>query len=270
MPHATMSKEEILNSGYLDIIYDGRNKSYGGYELRKNYNKRVAKTFGMLLSAGLLLAGYGVLHAGANKQEGINPKEKIIEMSTICPTPQPPKITPPLPPRLPQPKVAMQRVTPPKIEKDENVKVEDVLPEQNKTLQVGPKTETGDLVDMSPVITTTTKGTGVVPPPPNPNNVFTYVEQMPAPLFNLSDFLEKNLRYPEQAREVNVQGVVYVKFVVNADGSISDASITKGIGAGCDEEAKRVVANMPNWKPGKQNGNAVRVYFILPIHFRLE
>ena len=93
---------------------------------------------------------------------------------------------------------------------------------------------------------------------------------MPAAPYDINEFLSKNLRYPDQARESNIQGRVIVKFVVNEDGSISDVSVVKGIGAGCDEEAKRVVASLPKWKPGKQNGNPVRVYFTLPINYKLE
>lgn len=76
--------------------------------------------------------------------------------------------------------------------------------------------------------------------------------------------------YPEIAKESNIQGRVTVKFVVNEEGNVSDIIVVKGIGGGCDEEAVRVVKKMPKWKPGKQNGRPVKVYFSLPITFRLE
>ncbi|MBS1689629.1 MAG: energy transducer TonB, partial [Bacteroidetes bacterium] len=100
--------------------------------------------------------------------------------------------------------------------------------------------------------------------------IFSYVEQMPEPSTDINSFIGKNLRYPDAARENNIEGRVVLKFVVNEDGSVSDISVLKGIGGGCDEEAKRVLSAMPKWKPGKQNGHAVKVYFTLPIVFKLQ
>ncbi len=102
-----------------------------------------------------------------------------------------------------------------------------------------------------------------------PAKVFSYVEQMPSPTFDINAYLNKNLQYPEAARKKQIEGRVIIKFVINEDGSVSDATLTKGIGKECDEEAMRVVKAMPKWKPGKQNGKYVKVYFTLPIQFRL-
>jgi TonB family protein len=116
--------------------------------------------------------------------------------------------------------------------------------------------------DMSPDITPT-------PPPPPPAMIYTYVEQPPKAGFDLVGYIRQNLQYPEGAKRANIEGRVIVKFVVNEDGSISDATAVRGIGAGCDEEAVRVVRNMPRWRPGTQNGKPVKVYFTQPINFRL-
>jgi protein TonB len=86
----------------------------------------------------------------------------------------------------------------------------------------------------------------------------------------LYKYLQKNIRYPEMARSNGIQGTVYVQFVVNKYGKIKDAKVLRGIGGGCDEEAIRVVMGMPDWKPGKQNGLAVPVYFNLPVKFTLQ
>ncbi len=99
---------------------------------------------------------------------------------------------------------------------------------------------------------------------------FLYVEKMPAAHYVLNDYLAKNIHYPKYARKKNIEGRVIVKFVVDEDGSISNVEIKKGIGGGCDEEAIRVVSEMPAWIPGSQNGKLVRVYFTLPIHFKLD
>ncbi|MDD3737884.1 MAG: energy transducer TonB [Lentimicrobiaceae bacterium] len=82
-------------------------------------------------------------------------------------------------------------------------------------------------------------------------------------------FLSENIVYPQMARESGIQGTVYLTFVIERDGSVTDIQVLRGIGGGCDEEAIRVVKNMPKWKPGKQRGKPVRVQFRLPIKFVL-
>ncbi len=100
--------------------------------------------------------------------------------------------------------------------------------------------------------------------------IFAYVEQMPSPGYDLMAFLSKNVIYPVLAQQNKIEGRVIVRFVINEDGSISDGKIVKGIGYGCDEEALRVIKAMPKWRPGKQNGQRVKVYFTQPITFTLE
>ncbi len=102
--------------------------------------------------------------------------------------------------------------------------------------------------------------------------IFTVVEDQP--LYPGGEearlrFLEENLRYPLVAREAGIQGTVFVTFVVERDGSVTDVRILRGIGGGCDEEAIRVVKLMPRWEPGRQRGQAVRVQFSMPIRFIL-
>lgn len=94
--------------------------------------------------------------------------------------------------------------------------------------------------------------------------------QFPGGTEALMKYLSKNIRYPEQAKKENIQGKVYVKFVVEKDGSITDAKVLRSIGGGCDEEALRVVKAMPKWEPGKMQGTPVRVQFNLPIVFKLQ
>ena len=94
--------------------------------------------------------------------------------------------------------------------------------------------------------------------------------QFPGGLDALMKYLSKNIHYPEQAKKDNIQGKVYVTFVVEKDGSINGAKILRGVGGGCDEEALRVVNAMPKWKPGKLQGTPVRVQYNLPIVFKLQ
>jgi protein TonB len=84
------------------------------------------------------------------------------------------------------------------------------------------------------------------------------------------EYLGRNMKYPPIARDNNIQGRVYVSFVVEKSGKITDVRVLRGIGGGCDEEAIRVVKSMPSWSPGKQRGKAVRVRFNLPIVFKLQ
>ncbi len=103
--------------------------------------------------------------------------------------------------------------------------------------------------------------------------VFVIVEEMPdfpGGVGKLSEFLAKNIKYPQMARESGIQGRVFINFVVEPDGRVSNVKVIRGIGGGCDEEAVRVVKSMPKWKPGKQRGKAVRVSYNLPVNFKLQ
>jgi protein TonB len=103
--------------------------------------------------------------------------------------------------------------------------------------------------------------------------IFTVVESMPS--FPGGDaarmkFLQENIKYPQMARESGIQGTVYVTFVVEPNGKVSDVRVLRGIGGGCDEEAVRVIQSMPKWEAGKQRGKSVRVQFNMPIKFTLQ
>ena len=103
--------------------------------------------------------------------------------------------------------------------------------------------------------------------------IFQIVEEMPAypgGEQKLMEFIAKGIKYPQIARETGIQGRVFVGFVIEPDGSVSNVKVLRGIGGGCDEEAMRVVKGMPKWKPGKQRGKAVRVSYMLPVNFKLQ
>ena len=103
--------------------------------------------------------------------------------------------------------------------------------------------------------------------------IFTVVESMPG--FPGGEaarirYLNENIKYPQMARESGIQGRVFVTFVVERDGKVTDVRVLRGIGGGCDEEAVRVIKNMPRWHAGKQRGKPVRVQFNMPILFKLN
>jgi len=260
-----MDINKILNSDYIDIIFDGRNKVYGGYELRKNYPKRVRTAMLVLVGIALFTAAYALININHTAKKVV----PVMKQVTLAePPPIDPKKPPPPPPPPPPPVKPMVKFTPPVIKKDEEVKEEEVPPPQKEITASGPKDEKGDPNGIDPGIVAP-PSTGVVGPPAPPA-IFQYVEQMPAPSYDMNKYLTDNLHYPDAARENGISGRVTIRFVVSEDGSISDITVLRGIGGGCDEEAKRVIAAMPKWKPGKQNGKAVKVYFTQPITFSLE
>ncbi len=272
-----MDINKILKSDYLDIIYEGRNKSYGGYELRKNYPKRAVRALLVIFGMGIAVGAYAII---SNMKSTDVTKPVAIKTEVVLTEPPPidPKKPPPPPPPAepPPPVKPTVKFTPPVIKKDEEVKEEEKPAEvkELKEAAAGVKTQEGDPTGIDPgIVDNPGTGTGVVEAPPPPPKIFTYVEQMPefpGGADALNAFLAKNLRYPDVARENNIQGRVNVKFVVNEEGDISEVTVQKGIGGGCDEEAKRVVLKMPKWKPGKQNGKAVKVYYSLPVRFTLQ
>jgi protein TonB len=105
------------------------------------------------------------------------------------------------------------------------------------------------------------------------NQIFTIVEEQAQPVGGMAAFYKyvgEKMKYPAQARRMQVEGRVFCEFVVNKDGTLQDVKVIRGIGAGCDEEAIRVIQSAPAWKPGKQRGKAVRSKFNLAIIFKLS
>ena len=268
-----MDISKILKSDYLDILFEGRNKTYGGYELRKKYPTRARNaTIGTIVVAALIAAGPVI----ASKLEKPKPKP-IISMKTVTLTDPPPiepdkPKPPPPPPAPPPPAKPTVKFTPPVIKPNEEVK-EDVKPPDEKKGEVaGPVTAAGDpnAGDLTPPAETPGTGNGPVEAPAAPQ-IFKYVEQMPAFPGDVQSYLSSHLRYPDAAREANAEGRVIVTFVVDERGGISAVEVARSSGnSELDAEAKRVVNGMPKWTPGKNNGTAVKVYFTLPITFKLD
>ncbi|MCE5331228.1 MAG: energy transducer TonB [Bacteroidales bacterium] len=106
-------------------------------------------------------------------------------------------------------------------------------------------------------------------PPEVVDEIHIYVEEMPEFKGDVTTYLAKNLKYPVMAQEIGIQGRVICQFVVNKDGSIGDVQVVRSADKSLDNEAVRVIKSMPNWKPGKLNGKAVRVKYTLPVNFKL-
>ncbi len=269
-----MDLNHLKNSDYLDILFEGRNKKYGGYELRRNYPKRVKRSLLALAGIAIAVAAYGV---ATNRPVAVEaPKLVMKEVVLAEPPPIDPKKPPPPPPpaEAPPPVKPTVKFTPPVIAKDEEVKEDEKPPEvkELKEASAGIKTEKGDINGIDPgIISNPGEGTGVTEAaPPPPPAVFTYVEQMPEFNGSVNKYLSDNIVYPDAAREAGIDGRVVIKFVVSEDGSVTGAVVEKSVNGSLDAEALRVVKAMPKWKPGKQNGKPVKVYYRVPVKFTLQ
>ncbi|WP_439556827.1 energy transducer TonB [Dyadobacter sp.] len=268
------------NATLDDIVFADRNKAYGAFELRKGYRADVTKA--TIIGAVLFVLAMFTPSIINKLTAGQEEEEVMVEVDLmkIPPPPiDPAEPPPPPPPPVEQPKVNTVKFLPPEVKKDEEVPEEVPPPtvEEIKEAVVADKTIEGDpnaneIIVAPEAVAAPSKGT-VVEAAPEPEKVFTVVEQQPEFPGGTSEmykYLSKNIKYPSAASRANVSGRVFMSFVVNTDGSIQDVSVLKGLGFGCDEEAIRVVKAMPKWKPGKQSGRAVRVKYNLPINFQLE
>ncbi len=235
--------------------------------MRSTYSSRMGKALLLIAAVGIITPVYALLHTGAIPVVVRPNLPPPIVITDIKPSVHP--ILPPLPPQPTTPAQTTSKFLPPVIKNDDDVTADQLPPRQDHIVASGPTNEIGDPTGIGPEIKGPKGDLGVVTIP-EPPKIFSWVEQMPAPAFNLGAFLSANLHYPDAARESNIEGRVMVKFVVNEDGHISDVQLDRGIGGGCDQEALRVIAAMPHWKPGKQNGKPVKVYFTQPIVFKLD
>lgn len=259
----------MISRSWEDIVFENRNKDYGAYFNRKSYSKSVViATLITFLLLIFILAFPAIKEFFGSLREK---EEVVIKNTTVVSLDQPPPITPNQPPppdiRIPPPVKTIIKFLPPKVT-DKEVVEEEEMPtieeiKENETGSVDVE-GTGEVIFEEPV--EEAKGE-------DPNKVFLVVEQPPefeGGLEAMYKFISKNMKYPASARRMNIEGSVFVGFVVDADGKISETSIIKGISADCDKEALRVVQMMPKWRPGKQSGRPVRVKFVLPIKFRLD
>ncbi|MES2646394.1 MAG: TonB family protein [Bacteroidota bacterium] len=273
-----MDSNKILEADILDIVFDGRNKEYGAYDLRKTYSRRMGIALGIMLTVALLVF-VGVILSNTlekNKQAVVEIKDVTLEDVEEKKNEPPP---PPPPPKLPEPpKVEIAKFTPPKIVKDEEVKEDEKPPEQEKLddAKIGTINQEG-IKDEGIVAPPVEKGTGEVVTPKvdteDYDKVFTKVEN-PAEFPGGQDawrrYLERSLQYPEAAQENGIQGVVRVQFIVDKEGNISEVQALNNPGEGLAEEAVRIIKKGPKWKPAEQNGRKVIYRHIQSITFKLE
>ncbi|MBS1947147.1 MAG: TonB family protein [Bacteroidetes bacterium] len=272
-----MDVNKILNADILDIIFDGKNKEYGAYELRKTYNKRLTIAMVSMVSLIVLLfVGYllaGVINSGPKKQamvvQDVQLEDVKEEKKNEPPPPPPPKIEPP--------KVEMAKFTPPKIVKDNEVKEDEKPPEQEKLEDTKIGTINQEGIKDEGLAAPVDQGKGVVEAPKKVeedyDKTFTKVEiesQYPGGADAWARYLNKTLQYPEDAVNNEVQGTVVVQFIVDKEGNVSDVQAVSGpTDGGLRDEAVRVIKKSGRWTPAVQNGRQVKSYKKQPIVFKL-
>ena len=258
-----MSVQKQYTESLEELVFKNRNKEYGAYLLRKKYSKYVSISLLIaILVIGTLIA-YPVIAAYMAKVKTvIVDKDVTADMMEIAKQEAPP----PPPPPPPADEIVKQTAFKAPIVSTDTVEETMVSQEDlnAKPSNTPPPTDE----ELAPQQVKTQVVEQVEKPTP-----FTVVEEMPGfpgGEAEMYKFITTTIKYPEEAKELGIQGKVFVNFVVEPDGSISEVKLIRGIGGGCDEEAIRVVKAMPRWVPGKQRGVPVRVYFNLPIKFTLQ
>lgn len=254
----------LFNNGKQmnEIVFSNRNKSYGAYAIRSEYDNTVSKSLGIVVTANAALILISFICSGSTKEIPVIKTGDWQDTSiTVDMTPKDFK--------KPQERSAAPKSTPaetaPVIKDDAVVKPDEKPKEQDPGDPNGKENgkEGGTGIDSSG---TDQKVDVIVikksEPEKNP-------DQMPE-LLNLYSILSKNIRYPELAKEGGISGTVIINFVIDEEGNVEKTSVLKGIGYGCDQEALRVVSLLPKWKPGIKNGQPVKVSFNLPIRFTLK
>lgn len=278
-----MSKIDLINDSWVDLVFESKNKSYGAYQLRKNTGKRNVKS--MLIVFGTIAA---ILIASWAKVaiENAMPKkvaiETDVELSKLAQKKEPAKVERKEPVKVEMEQKVVEKVkssvkfTAPEIKNDDEVKPEDELKSQDELSKTNTAIGSFDVKGNDEAAGEVLKAKEVIAdekPKEEETKVFDVVEQMPqfpggnAALF---EYLSKHIKYPVIAEENGIQGRVIVTFVVERDGSITDVKVVKSVDPSLDKEAQRVVKSMPRWIPGKQNGSAVRVKYTVPVTFRLQ
>ncbi|MCZ6900348.1 MAG: energy transducer TonB [Bacteroidetes bacterium] len=223
-------------------------------EVKKTPDADLNKKSGLFLNIGLVMSLLIVISAfewkfydDGNLVDLGQVRDDFEEMLEIPPTEQPP----PPPPKIQQPEIIE---VPDEEEIEEEIEIDlDVEITEDEAIE--------EIISED------------FPEEENVDQIFNIVEQQAECKGGMKKFYEyvgKKLKYPSQARRMNIEGKVFVQFVVERDGSITDVVAIRGIGAGCDEEAIKVIRESPKWNPGKQRGRAVRVRRVIPITFRLQ
>jgi len=266
-----ISKFDLYNPEWLELVFDKRNKEYGAYELRQHYAGNMIKAMGIAFLGIGLLFGAGMVFKNAPVTAPLPPPQPPIVVTLHPPdVPVTPPKKPVEPPRPTEP-IKMTANPPPLVTPDPLVKIPPTPNDQLKGA-IGPVTTEGKDKG-SNVLPDDKQGKGQAVQPVVDASVhpLNEVQIMPEPVGGdkaWNKFLNKNLRFPAPAQEEGASGRVLLSFIIEKDGSLSDINVIRPAGHGFDEEALRVLKLAKAWKPGIQNGQPVRVRFVIPISFQ--
>ena len=282
-----MAKIDLYDPKWVDMVFAGKNKEYGAYQLRKGTSGRNIKALLILVIAAALVGGFlawkVIEQKKAEEQQAYMEAMELANLQKQAKKEEKKKeqVKPKIEPKKEIPVAReTQKFTAPVIKKDELVKEENQVKQMDKLddkVAVGTEDKEG-VKDRTVEAVRSEIAVAAPPPPPAPKpevatKVFDVVEEMPSvPGGNgaLMSYLNSNTKYPVVAQENGVQGRVIISFVVERDGSISDVKVARSVDPSLDREAQRVVKSMPRWTPGKQNGQTVRVKYTVPVVFRLQ
>lgn len=246
-------------------MFDNRNQAYGAYLIRRAYSQRLLLSFGVSVAMAALVLLLPTLLREEVKLP-VLPKDLIgdvilTERPIVIPRPQPPAARPP---------VRRQTVTSTAIQ----VVPDDVQTAPASDVQASVVSSDEGVEGSTGFDDVQITGTSIpVEAPVVSSEPPTRIEIMPeyvGGIAELMKFVKRNLRYSAKARRLGIDGTVFVSFVVNGDGSVSNVTVLRGIDRDCDEEAARVIAMLPGWKGGKQGGYPAAVRMVLPIKFALQ
>jgi periplasmic protein TonB len=268
-----MEANQILKADILDILFDGRNKSYGAYDLRKTYNRRITIAISVTMGIILLLLIGSAIASKLNKSSDV--KEMVVKdvtMEQVQPN-EPPPPPPPPPPKLPPPPpVATIAFTPPKVVKDEEVIKPPPEVKQIEEAKIDVKTVEGtkDIGIVAPPSDMT--GTQVVAAPvekkEDPDKIFTKVEieaSFPGGPGAWQKYVTKAIQADIDEFTESDYGTCVVRFIVDKTGTVSDVQATTMKGTKLAEIAVNAIRKGPKWTPAQQNGRQVNAYRLQPV-----
>lgn len=271
-----MEVNKILSADILDIVFEGKNKDYGAYQLRKTYNKRILIALIITASVALLALIGSILASNLKSDDG--PKEEIKEVTIQELKQDEPieELPPPPPPKPPDPpKIEMEKFTPPTVVEDEKVTEPPPTTEDLDKAKIDLVDQKGieDIGIQTPEVVD--QGKGVIETPvEDPNKIFEKVEieaSFKGGEAAWRKYLERNLNPSVPVDNGAPEGTytVYIQFVVSKDGSISDVKALTNHGYGMEKEAEKVIRKGPAWEAAVQNGRKVNAYRKQPITFRV-
>ena len=255
-----MKRKNERVPGFDEIIFENRNKEYGAYDLRKSYNSTECFSIlgGVLLFAALVIGlSFTIENTGTATVET---KFVIIKLEPIDPELN--KIIKEDPPKPVAEKIQAVYQVP--------VVVADTIAGNNAFAAVDAIIDSVKNRNVGDTLVVIDSQNTVVPEEPAPAISVQEMPVFPGGDDALLKYISGAIKYPEAALANNIQGRVTIRFVVSSDGSVKRAEILKGVDPLLNEEAIRVVETMPKWKPGKQNGKAVPVWFFVPVSFKLK